>query len=143
MFEASSTNMHGIASTKRSPTCFCPRPSHDDFTCIVSTAHTNARRHYNTTGCAEHAPFLVSGLMIRSPLTTTRWRLGRFDTKREQNASVLMRCAQKPWNVSSFSHHVCRRMSSPERPSMFADSRRSSTVSRWLLMRNANGMMRL
>lgn len=144
MTEARSANIHAIVvRTKRSPTCFCPRPSHDDFIYIVSTAHTNARRHYNTTGHTEHAPFLVSGLMIRSPFTTTFRRLGRSETNREQNASVLMRCAQKPWKVSSFSHHVCRRMSSPDRPSMFADSRRSSTVSRWLLMRKANGMTRL
>lgn len=90
-----------------------------------------------------HVPFRVSGLMMRSPLTTMARRLGRLDTNREQNASVLTRCAQKPWNVSSFSHHVCRRISSPERPSMFADSRRSSTASRWLWIRKENGTTRL
>lgn len=54
-----------------------------------------------------------------------------------------MRVGQKPWNVSAFSHHVWMRMSSPERPATFVPSSSVSTVSRWLWIRNAKGMIRL
>jgi hypothetical protein len=88
-------------------------------------------------------PVDVSGLIIMSPLTTRFCRLGRSEAKSCFKPSVLVLVGQKPWKTSAFSHHVCTRISSPERPSIFMASSMVRTVSRWELMTNAKGMTRL
>lgn len=91
-----------------------------------------------------YTPLSVSGFMMMSPFTIKFCKLGRSLTYREQSAKVLTRVAQKPWNVSAFSHHALTRMSSPLRPWMSVPSRSVITVSRWSLwIKNANGIIKL
>ena len=94
------------------------------------------------TNLEKDSLFLVEWSIIISPLTTRFFTLGRSETRSCVKANVLTREGQKPWNVSAFSHQVCRRISSALRPSISIDSRSVSTVSLWLLMRKAKGITR-
>ena len=85
------------------------------------------------------SPFLVSARTTNSPFTVTFLSCAPFSmndaTKRSMSARVLTRLAQKPWNVSAFSVHVCSRTSSPDLAGPEGTStemfcRRARTVSR-------------
>ena len=116
-------------------TGLCARTGHDD--CQIGHERT-LRHHIENT-----LPSFVSALMMISPFTLRFLRLCRSDKNNRVNASVLMRDGQKPWKVSAFSHQVCIRISRPDRPSISMVSRSDSTVSRWLFIKNANGITRL
>lgn len=116
-------------------TRLCARTSHDD--CQIG--HEHGLKYY----IENNLPSFVSALIMISPFTLRFLRLCLSDRNNWVNASVLMREGQKPWKVSAFSHQVCIRISRPDRPPISIVSMSDNTVSRWLFIKNANGMTRL
>jgi hypothetical protein len=108
----------------------------------TQTSPLRKPHHPSRDNCEKDSPFLVSAFRIMSPFTMVLRMLGRSERKSCDKAKVLILAGQKPWKVSAFSHHVFKRMSSPERPLMLMGSTRPKTMSRWLLIRKAKGMTR-
>jgi hypothetical protein len=103
--------------------------------------------------------------MIMSPFTCMFCRLDRPERNREHNPRLLcslvvnkesrnihlelhlIRWDHRPRNASAFSVHVAMSISSPvfggSTPPTLKDSRTSRTLSRWVWIINAKGIMRL